>query len=217
MGPVQRYVFIKGGFERAIHITRIGLMAIPFCSLQSLDMENAFNTISRRRFFAELHKNPDLPRIIPLVEMICSRDCIVNYFDPYYASLLYCTVLSRTGVRQGHPLGTLLLNLALSTPLRNIWERCNYSTVIQSFFDDGKSLITTDFVPNVIVVATEELGKVRSTVQSIKFSCMVPPDTAPGLVRVIRAKVPVVTGTNTLGAPLAMDFSMTDCPPAFHN
>jgi hypothetical protein len=42
---------------------------------------------------------------------------------------------------------------------------------------------------------------------------MVPPDTAPELVEVIRAKVPALMGTSTLGAPLAMNFSMTDGPP----
>jgi hypothetical protein len=46
---------------------------------------------------------------------------------------------------------------------------------------------------------------------------MVPPDTAPELVEVIRAMVPVVTGTSNLGAPLAMDFSMANGPPASHN
>jgi hypothetical protein len=46
---------------------------------------------------------------------------------------------------------------------------------------------------------------------------MVPPDTTPELVEVIRAIAPVVTGTSNLGAPLAMDFSMADGPPASHN
>jgi L-fucose mutarotase/ribose pyranase (RbsD/FucU family) len=46
---------------------------------------------------------------------------------------------------------------------------------------------------------------------------MVPPDTGPKLVEVIRAKVSVVTGTSYLGSPLAMDFSMAYGPPAFHN
>jgi hypothetical protein len=45
---------------------------------------------------------------------------------------------------------------------------------------------------------------------------MVPPDTALELVEVIRAKVPVITGTNILGAPLAMDFSMAYGPTASH-
>jgi hypothetical protein len=39
---------------------------------------------------------------------------------------------------------------------------------------------------------------------------MVPQDTALELVEVIRARVFVVTGTSSLGAPLAMDFSISD-------
>jgi hypothetical protein len=46
---------------------------------------------------------------------------------------------------------------------------------------------------------------------------MVPPYTALELVEVIRVKVPVVAGTNNLTCPLAMDFSMTDGPPASHD
>jgi hypothetical protein len=160
-----------------------------------------------------LYKNSDLHPIIPLVEIIYSRD----YFDPNDASLLHGTVQSRTGVRQGDPLGPLLFNLATSTPLRNIGERCKDSAATQAFSNDGKYLIITPFVPTVITVATEELGKVCSKVQPIKSSCMVPPDTAPELVEVIRAMVPVVTGTSNLGTPLAMDFSMAYGPPASHN
>jgi hypothetical protein len=116
------------------------------------------------------------------------------------------------GVRQGDPLGRLLFNLAINTPLRNIGERCKDSSSIQVFFDDGKYLIKTPFASIVITVATEELGQVCFRVQPIKSSCMVPPNTALELVEVIRAMVPVVTGTSNLGAPLAMDFSMAYGP-----
>jgi hypothetical protein len=51
----------------------------------------------------------------------------------------------------------------------------------------------------------------------MKSSCMVPPDTARELVEVIRGRVPVVIGTSTLGAPLAMDFSMANRTPTPHN
>jgi hypothetical protein len=109
MGHVQRSVFTKDGIERAIHTTRIGLQAILYSSLLSLNPENAFNTIPRRSFLAELYKNPDLHPIIPLVEMIYTRDSPVYYFDPYDASFMYGTVQSRTGVRQGDPFGPLYL------------------------------------------------------------------------------------------------------------
>jgi hypothetical protein len=42
-------------------------------------------------------------------------------------------------------------------------------------------------------------------------------DTTLELLEVIRAMVPIVTGISNLGAPLAMDFSMADDPPASHN
>jgi hypothetical protein len=146
-----------------------------------------------------------------------SRDSTVYYFDPKDASLLCGTVKYRTGVRQGDPLGPLLFNLAISTPLRNIGERCKDSSAIQAFYDDGKYLIKTPSVPTVITVATEESGKVCSRIQPIKSSCILPPDTAPKLVEGIRAKIPVVSGTSSLGAPVAMDFSMADGPLAYRN
>jgi hypothetical protein len=53
--------------------------------------------------------------------------------------------------------------------------------------------------------------------RAVKSPCMVRLDTAPQPIEVIRAKVPVVTGTSNLGSPFAMDFSMADGPPAYHN
>jgi hypothetical protein len=97
-------------------------------------------------------------------------------------------------------------------PLRNIGERCKDSSAIQAFSNDGKYLINTPFVPTVIAVATEELGIVCSRVQPIKSSCMVPLDTTPGLVEMIRASVPAGSNISSLGAPLTIDFSMADGP-----
>jgi hypothetical protein len=96
--------------------------------------------------------------------MTYSRDSTVYHFDPNDTSLLYGTVQSRTGVRQGDPLGPLLFNLVINTP-RNFGERCKESSAIQAFSDDGEYLIKTPFVPTLIAVATEELGKVYSRIQ----------------------------------------------------
>jgi hypothetical protein len=110
-----------------------------------------------------------------------------------------------------------LFNLAINTPLRDIGKWFKDSSAIQASSDDGKYSNKMPFVPIVIAVATEELGKVCSKVQPIKSSCMVPPDAARILVEVIHAKVPIVTGTSNLGAHLAMDFSIAYAPPASHN
>jgi hypothetical protein len=80
-----------------------------------LDLENAFNTISRRSSLAELYKNPDLHPIVQLVEMIFTGLTVYN-FDPDDASLLYGAIQSRAGVQQGDPRGPLLFNLAINTP-----------------------------------------------------------------------------------------------------
>jgi hypothetical protein len=173
-------------------------------------LESAFNTISRRSFLAESYKNPVLHPI--MVEMIHSRDSTVYHFDPNDASLLYGTVHSRIGVRQGDLNGPLLFNLAITAPLLNIGERCKDLPAIQALSNGGKYLIKTPFIPTVTAVATEELGKGCSRVQPIKSSCTVPLHTTHELVEMKRAKIPVVTGTSTQGAPLAMDF-----PPASHN
>jgi hypothetical protein len=134
LGHVQRSILTKACIERAIYATPIGLQAILDCSFLSLDLENAFYTISRRSFIAELYKNPDLHPIIPFVERIYSWESTVYFFDPNDASLLHGTVQSRTGVRQGDPLGPLLFNLAISNPPRNIGERCKDLAAIQAFF-----------------------------------------------------------------------------------
>jgi hypothetical protein len=117
IGHVQRSIFIKARIERVVHTTRIGLQTILYCSLLSLDLENAFNTaVSRRSVLAELYANLDLHPIIPLVEMIYSHGSTVYYFDPDDASLLHGTGQSRTDVQQGDPLGSVLFNLAIYTP-----------------------------------------------------------------------------------------------------
>jgi hypothetical protein len=72
-----------------------------------LGIENAFNTISRLSFLAELYKNPDLQPIIPLLEMIYSRDSTVYHFDPNDAS--------RVSDKGDHS-WPLLFNLAIGTP-----------------------------------------------------------------------------------------------------
>jgi hypothetical protein len=92
-----------------------------------LELENTLNTISRRSFLAELYKDPDLHPIIPLVDMIYSRDSKMCYFDSNDASFLFGAVQSRTGVRQGVLLGRFLSTWR-SAPTLEYWG------TVQGFF-----------------------------------------------------------------------------------
>jgi hypothetical protein len=155
---------------------------------------------------------------IPPVEIIYSRDFPVYYFDTTSSSL-YGTIQSSIGVRQGDPIGPHLFNLVINTPLRNIGEGYRDSTtiIIHAFYDNGNYIIKIVFVPLVYPAATEELEKACARVQPENSSCMIPLGTVPILVDEIREVVSVVTGTRPLGAPFAMDFSMSDGPLTPHN
>jgi hypothetical protein len=158
--PCSTFGFHKSWYRaRAIHATRICLQIIHYCSLLSLFLKIALNTLSRRSLLAEMCTNPDMHPIIPLAKMVYPRYFNVYNFHPNDASFMYGTVQSRTDVRQGYPLGTLLFNLAISTPLRNIGERCMDSSAIHAFSGDRKYLITTVLVPPMTALTTEELGK----------------------------------------------------------
>jgi hypothetical protein len=100
---------------------------------------------------------------------------------------------------------------------RNVGERCRDSTSIEAFSHDSNDIIKTVFVPVVYRVATEEHEKACARVKPGKSSYTVPLVIALALDDEIRELVPVASGSRTLGAPLAMDFSMADGPPASHN
>jgi hypothetical protein len=177
-----------------------------------LDLENAFNTISRLAFLAELYKCQALHTIILLVEILDSRHSIVYNFDPAESLTLYGTVQYRKGVYRSDPLGPLSFNLAICTPLRNIGKRYHKYTAIQALSNDGSYPVKTEVVSRVYRAASEELVKACARVQPEKSSCTIPPSLAPALVDDIQELAPVVTGTRTLRAPHTMDFSMLDGP-----
>jgi hypothetical protein len=85
-------MFTKVSIEIAVDTTHIGIQTLPDCSLLSLDLENAFSTISRLSFLAEINKYHARHPVIPLVEIIYSRDSIVYYCDPTESSAFHGTI-----------------------------------------------------------------------------------------------------------------------------
>jgi hypothetical protein len=87
--------------------------------LLTLDLENAFHTISHRSFLVELYQCPALHPIISLVEMIYSWDSTVNRFTQLNRQP--CTPLSpckREYDKVMILLAYFLFNLAIGIPSR---------------------------------------------------------------------------------------------------
>lgn len=109
--PVQFGVGFAGGAENVVHGVRNALTADSERILVSLDLTNAFNSVSRIAFLEEIRtKFPSL---------LCWT--WQSYGKP--ATLLVRDqkpILSKTGVRQGDPMGPFLFCLAIQHALTSV-------------------------------------------------------------------------------------------------
>ena len=108
--PVQFGVGIPGGAENIIHGIRELYRLHPNYHIVSLDLVNAFNSISRKVVVAQV--NEHYPLLNPWIwQCYGSPSQLLVQGSPCIAS--------STGVQQGDPLGPLLFSLGLQPALRN--------------------------------------------------------------------------------------------------
>ena len=107
-------VGVPGGSENVIHGTRMLVNDNPHRVVVSLDLSNAFNTVSRQAFMDQVeHFFPDLAAWI--------WEC---YGQKQFLLVKGVeALLSATGVQQGDPLGPFLFCLALHPLLKNLAKR----------------------------------------------------------------------------------------------
>ena len=112
LAPLQVAVGIRGGSQVVGHALRAGMSADPGCVTVQIDWQNAFNTLRRDRMLAAVEQR--CPALLPMVAWAYSRHgrLLVQGSDE--------VVLSRSGVRQGDPLGPLLFALTLQGPLEEV-------------------------------------------------------------------------------------------------
>jgi hypothetical protein len=156
--PVQLGVGVKGGCEIVIHNIR-KLLLDPrkkFAAI-TIDFKNAFNSVSRLAMFAELYKHESLAPLYRLAHWAYSGSSDLYIRDE--SGSMNPLIQSRTGCRQGDPLGGLLFALAVK-PI--------FESVLKSHPEVRGAAILDDFTivgpPEFIIEVYQKLEDVAGTI-----------------------------------------------------
>ena len=151
--PRQVGVKTRGGTEAVIHSVQAILNnpAIPANSkwVVQIDFKNAFNTIDRSTFLAEVRKC--LPGLSAFVEWCYGANSRLVFGE----DIIY----SSTGVQQGDPLGPLLFAICLHLLIRRIEEAAPDLLINVWYLDDG--VLVGD--PKSVLAAFEAIKELSPT------------------------------------------------------
>ena len=146
-GPFQCGVGMPGGAENVAHGIRQLLDDDPENVVVSLDLSNAFNTVSRAMFMTQIEQH--FPELTSWIWRCygAKQFLLLKGQEP---------LLSAAGVQQGDPLGPFLFCLAIHPVLRRIAR-----SVIPMAYMDDIYLVSrnTDKLREAIHELGEELGK----------------------------------------------------------
>ena len=204
LGPFQLGIGVKGGVEAAAHILQEALLH-PDTTLLSLDIENAFNTLSRSFMLSQLFKIPKFASIYRIVYWAYSTSSDLLVLKN--GKLLY-SISSSRGVRQGDPLGTLLFCIALIAILIKIAVALSGSPDLVAVVDDINLIAqNAESLARAYAVAKQELRPAGLRLQPTKVKLIPSGNIHPTLAALARQEQwQIVTdATVLLGAPIGTD------------
>lgn len=193
--PVQFGVGIPGGAENIIHGIRNLLGDHPDWALVSLDLTNAFNSVSRNFFINQVYQK--FPNILPWVWQCYGQHShlLIRGADP---------IPSACGVRQGDPMGPFLFCLAIQPFLEEASNQVHSLT----YMDDIYFVGSPNKMPDVISTLEPHLSSIGLKINTNKSWTTL---ALPNYQLPIQSK-PVVMKT-----PLATDVSIGPLNPKVLN
>jgi hypothetical protein len=199
---------ISGGAEILIHSVRTLLELHPEYGVLKIDVENAFNSISRSSVLNALSKV--LPETVAYNEMTLRRTTSVIYNDR--KADLCMNVSMTTGVCQGNPTSSMNFNVTQAPILRNLREM--YGDVFILSFHDDHYAIGTD---ETLLALLDDLDREFATIglkrndSKSQYYCKMP--TSDDISSAFHEKgvsiVPPRAGITVAGSPVGSDDFIT--------
>jgi hypothetical protein len=161
LSPLQLGIATPGAIEAAVHNLREHLRNNPDDAEIDLDVNNAFNAVSRSKMIIEVMTKPWLEPLRGFVRMAYSRATHILMPDKSGRFSIIYDMLSKQGVRQGDPLGSLLFAITIHPILKEFTSE-HPSIKLVSYHDDTKLVgKPKDLVPAldaiIVKLATIEL------------------------------------------------------------
>ena len=149
-GERQYGVCKQAGLERLLHKLREGMDTKLIASVLFLDFKNAFNSVSRAHIAREVAKV--LPRLSRFFHLAYSRPAKLFLRR---RGAPPAVLLSRAGVRQGDPLGSLYFAIAIAPLLRALAARFP-ALDVDAYCDDVTVTAPDEALPKDEVIAFAE-------------------------------------------------------------
>ena len=208
--PVQLGVAVPGGGCTAAHLLQAAVEDERLERLMvSVDYKNAFNTVSRAAMLTALYASEGLHDVWRLANMAYARPSPLFCSRP--GALAPAMLWSRTGARQGDPLGSLLFALAAANLFKRMAAAVPASVTV-AYMDDGNMAIppTADGVKEVLRIAEKYGKKIGLEVQRSKTLLVWPHNSAvPAEVTAAAEESGVALAdgrcATVLGAPVSSD------------
>jgi hypothetical protein len=159
--PNQFGVMAQGGADQVLHTITAHLAQNPSHALVSLDAKNAFNSVSRDVMLkALLAAPPAIRALYPMVAQFYLHDAELAVYDKDGKQAV--KLKSKSGTRQGDPLGPLLFALAIHPVLTRVQAKMRGRGVyILAYLDDIYILGPPDAAADAARLMRTELGKIN--------------------------------------------------------